>query len=398
MKTKKIIYFAYGGGHINMVLPLYKKLKTDTSYEQAIFALTTSQAKLKAENIPFISYRDFLYLDERAKKYGEELVNMQPNSAMIEHEESVAYLGFGFLDLVNKYGEEAAYKLYKEQGRFCFFPTDIMNQILTILKPDIVVATNSPRSERAALVAAKKLNIASICMSDLFDRKDTLPIAQFDLGSKVSVINEYAKNLLIEMGRSSNDIIITGNCAFDRIYDSSFIEKAVQYKEKHKLLGQTTILWARSALAEDIKLSDQIEEALINLALRSPKISVIIRPHPNDAIKQLPLTAPNIILSEKSDDIYTLVHSSDIIYTLYSTVGLEAAFVGKQVLQQTNTRIFSGFNLVDLGYAYGIDDLNQLDLVIAQILSAKTPKNSNSNGQIVNATDNICALIKELVR
>lgn len=379
-----------------MVLPIYNKLKDNKNYEQLIFALTTSQAKLKSEHISYISYRDFLYLDPRAKKYGEELIQMQTNSPLIEPEESVAYLGFGFLDLVIKHGEEKAYEMYKKDGRFCFFPTEIMKLILSEIKPDVVIATNSPRSERASLVSAKNIGITALCMADLFDRKDMQSLADFNLGTKVCVINEYAKSILTEMGRAADDIVVTGNPAFDRIYSSDFKPKAEAYKKLH-IKNNKSILWARSTLAEDLPLSKKIEEALLLLAMKRPDYTVIVRPHPNDSDRSLPHQAPNIIMSEKSDDIYTLLYAVDIIYTLYSTVGLEAAFMGKQVLQQINTQGFETFNLVELGYAHPIADLNNLESTIAHVLSTSLPKNVNTGRQVTNAADNIISLIQQLL-
>lgn len=395
---KKILFVSYGGGHINMVIPLYKRLAKSGNYEQQIMALTTAQAKLKNENIPFISYRDFIEEYPLAQQYGEKLSASQPNHPSIDQNETIAYLGLNFSDLVEKNGEATAFQMYQKEGRFSFFPTEFMKKVLMKVKPDIVVATNSPRSERASLVAAKQLGIASLCMADLFDRKDMLPLAEYDLGTKVSVLNNYAKSMLVEMGRKPEEIIVTGNPAFDRINDESYKEKSQTYRQKHSLDNQTTILWARSALAEDLALSEKIEQKLINLALSHPQYTVIIRPHPNDPDTVLEKTAPNLILSEKTDDIYTLVHASDIVYTLYSSVGLEAALIGKRVLQQTNTRVFNTFNLVDLDYAYGIDNVEQLNQVFAHIMSNPLPKSINTNRQLVNATDNIVDLIESLVR
>ena len=57
-------------------------------------------------------------------------------------------------DLHDRLGEAAARQLYEERGRWAFHPIGFMRRLMTKLKPDVVVATNSPRSEAAARSAS----------------------------------------------------------------------------------------------------------------------------------------------------------------------------------------------------------------------------------------------------
>ena len=57
---KTVLFVTYGGGHVNMILPVYQFLSKDPEYNLIIFALTTAGAKLREHGIPYLSYKDFI--------------------------------------------------------------------------------------------------------------------------------------------------------------------------------------------------------------------------------------------------------------------------------------------------------------------------------------------------
>jgi hypothetical protein len=69
-------------------------------------------------------------------------------------QETVAYLGLSMADLIADVGPEEAELAYRQFGRQAFLPVRTLDRILRQVAPDLVVCTNSPRAERAAVLAA----------------------------------------------------------------------------------------------------------------------------------------------------------------------------------------------------------------------------------------------------
>jgi hypothetical protein len=392
---KTLLFVAYGGGHINMIIPIYDQLKSRPEFQIKILALTTAGSRLKELGIPFYSYKDFIHLfSSQALEFGRILSRSISENSRVPLEESISYLGINFLELVNKVGLEKAERLYADVGRKAFLPVQAMETFFDVLKPDLVVTTSSPRSERAALLAAKNRKIKSICLIDIFDQNDMQPIVELGVADEVCVLNDYAKNMMNKLGRQEH-VTVTGNPAFDRIFDTVHKINADKYRQQHAITSQKVILWARSFLPEDEKLSLDIEGRLKKFAKNNKNYFVILRRHPNDIFnttEQISESCPeNFLISAKDDPIYTLLHVADLVYTLYSTVGIEAHLLGKIVLQQTNTKLFPKFNLIESNGAYGIDDASELETTLKRI--TMKPRHSVNTIDLASAAENISAII-----
>lgn len=354
-----------------MIAPLYKKMSSIPQVEQLVVALTTARSTFQQEGIPYISFSDLAATNTEARKVGEKLIEGQYQHPDIPVEESLAYMGLSYMDLVHEYGEEQAQSLFAQQGRRAFLPKRTFLKLFNEFKPDLVVATNSPRAERAALESARQLGIPSLCLVDLFTEFELRGfLSEPGYGSKICVLNELAKEILISAGRPADEIVITGNPAFDSLTSKENLEAAHHYRKIHNLENQMTILWARSTLPEDLALTDETENKLVDLALKNPQLTVIIRPHPNEPPRSVP-QAPNIILSGKKDQIAKILHVTDVVCTLYSTVAVEAFLIGKKVIQITGTEMFKSFNCVSAGFATGVSNMMDLENEINRIASSK---------------------------
>src|SRR3989338_11677272 len=123
--SPKILLVAYGGGHVAMLAPVWKKL-TDDGYNVVFLALTTAQKYLAQQNIPYISFRDLpSNTDINVQKYGERLT-AELSDGKISNDESIAYLGQSFRDLVLQHGEREAENIYSEHGRHAFLPVNTL--------------------------------------------------------------------------------------------------------------------------------------------------------------------------------------------------------------------------------------------------------------------------------
>ena len=168
MGIKKIVFVTYGGGHVNMLVPVIKELQRHDNLELVVLGLTTAGLVLKNNNIPYIGFKDLLNDNDYALKWGKKLVRKNDAHNLVSYKESVAYMGLSYVDLENEYGKEMAAKLYSEKGRQVFNPMNTIRRFLEEESPDLLVATNSPRAERAAINVARELGIASVCLIDLF--------------------------------------------------------------------------------------------------------------------------------------------------------------------------------------------------------------------------------------
>ena len=355
-----------------MIAPIYHHLATNPNYEQTVLGLTTSKITLEKAGIPYISFKDLIGNNTIAREYGIQLAKDQASHPEISEEETVAYLGLSFFDLVQSVGEEVAFELYKEKGRAAFLPIQTLEILFERLKPDLVVATNSPRAERASLIAAKNKSVPSICIVDLPNPAALLgQLAEPGFTSKICVVNADARNILLNNGRPDSEIEVTGNPAFDRLFSKAVLEKATEYKKTHNLMNRFVYLWTRSAVPEDIPLADEIEAKMIDIAKTHPELTFILRPHPNEERRPIP-NIPNIIYSDYKDDIAAILHSSNVICTLYSTVGLEAALIGKDVIQFTTTKAFHSVNYVEAKLAHGVKNTTELESLIIELSKAKS--------------------------
>lgn len=387
---KKIIYVCYGGGHANIVAAIYKKMANNSQIKQIVVALTTARNTFIQEGIPYISFLDLAAATPNAQSIGKKLTDSQYQHPEVPIEESIAYMGLSYLDLVHEYGEIEASNMFAKNGRKAFFPKQTFIDLFNAQQPDLVITTNSPRAEKAAIEAAALLQIKSLCIVDLFNESNLRSaLSTPGYGSKICVINDYAKEVLISAGRPKDEIVITGNPAFDNLTNPEYISAADLYKKKHDLTNQTTVLWARSVLPEDTAFADEIEQRLINYALDHSEVNLIIRPHPNEPPRLVP-KARNIILNTQEDALAKVLHASDIVCTLYSTVAVEAFLVGKKVIQMTNTNLFKSFNCVKAGIAEGASSIEELLGKIKTIsLDEKRSQSAIINNNAANKIENV---------
>ena len=126
MEKKKIFMVTYGGVHVNVMKYVYRKMKERNMVEPYMLALTVAPNVLSKENIPFHTISEYTKLfEDQAEiiRTGKELAKIEHNEKMgIRYEDSVAYMGLGYVDLCREYGEEKANELYKQAGRKAFLP------------------------------------------------------------------------------------------------------------------------------------------------------------------------------------------------------------------------------------------------------------------------------------
>lgn len=391
-----------------MLLPVARILKA-RGKKIVFLALTTARSVLESSDIDFITYADFPFQSDAAHAHGVRLAAQLPSNSNVPQEDTVAYLGMNYESIENRHGISKAADLYASQGRTCFHPVDVFLKLLEHLAPRTVVATNSPRSERAAIEAAGSLSIPSVCVIDLFALREIEWIGQRGFASALCVLNAEVKALFVQHGRSSEQVHITGNPAFDPLFESTLAQHGQQLRiqrgwNQDQLL---TVLWAAqvepeshpfdSALKGDPQKPALVEKALREATVANPGMRLVVRYHPSQQCEFLPQV--RVCLSPPDENISALLHAVDVVVTMTSTVGLQAHLLGKPVLTFDDSVFHEDMPYSRMGISTGFDCLQTLqqhvrNLPSKQSLPVHVTKPSSAQGL---ASPKICDLIERFL-
>ncbi|TDB52583.1 CDP-glycerol glycerophosphotransferase family protein [Photorhabdus luminescens] len=402
---KEILFICYGGGHVKMLLPIIQNIKKNNKYKINIIALTTARSVFDKYQIDSLGFNElsFLVEDDRWKIFGKELVHENQISPLINYNESIAYYGINYLDLVLQYGSQKAKEIYKYKDRQSFYPINFISKIISYFKPDLVIATNSPRSEKCAIDVATTNNIKSLCIVDMFALQEIKWIGKNNFATKICVLNDSVKNMFVQYGRKENDIIVTGNPAFDSLFDIDN-EKIKQYLcRKNLSKSKIKILYASqpeprkhpfNSKIGNPNLPRIIEKTLREFIKENKQYELIIRYHPSENI--IYKEQENVKLSSKDENLHTLLHSIDLIIVTASTVGLEAHLIGKPVITIDNSIFTDDAPFSKMGISTGVKEISELPNIIHHIAS-KLYEPYNKNLNYSRATENIISVINNML-
>lgn len=295
--------------------------------------------------------------------HGQRLAAEAPVNPLVPVVESVAYLGSGYRDLEDDFGVDEAARRFAANGRASFLPVGTLRGILAAVAPDVVLTTNAPRSERAAVLAARALGIPAVVVVDLFALEELDWLARPTFADALCVLSQSVKERLVSAGRPAVDVHVTGNPVFDRLADPALAERGRALRTTRGWEGRRVITWASQPELGDPQLPRRIEAALIAALDDHPQWQLVIRPHPNDQYAP-PTPHPRLTLSTRADDLHTLLAASDVVVTMTSTVGLEAVLLGKPLVTwdlSENTR-YCPYSA--MGFSRGVTELEQLAMAI----------------------------------
>jgi len=353
-----------------MLIPVIQDLQSEHGYELIVMGLTTASENLQEAGLSHIGYRHLVTEgDEQALKIGEKMAHELGASSKICLEETVAYLGLSYQDLIDRLGEQEAENQLKLHGRQAFLPLSIMERAFKKYQPDLVVATNAPRSEKAAILTARKMGIPSVCLVDMFDPREFEDrIGQPGYADRVCVLGDFVKETLVKEGRKEEEIISTGNPNFDNLEDPGWLDQAEVMVHQQDWTGKRIILWARQVNPRHWEFYRTVEEKLNKLVAKHPDWQVIIRPHPNDPT-QFGEFPDAVHLSKKAENIVTLLHLAHVVITVNSTVGMQGVILGKPLITMDMISTAQYLPYSKMGLALGIQDLGELEEAIEKCLS-----------------------------
>jgi hypothetical protein len=372
-----ILFVSYGGGHVAMLAPIAEKL-VSLGYSVTFIALTTARAVVDRLEIPVIGFSDCEEaVGPDALCWGKELARDFPSGGPVSDEETIAYLGASFRDLVAEYGEVEARLRYVKYGRHAFLPLATMLRIIERIAPNLVIATNSPRAERAAILAAGQLGIPSLCLVDLFALQELQWIGQPGFATKLCVLNESIRTMFLAHGRKPEEVVVTGNPAFDGLTAPETLNAGAQLRYARGWDdGKKNILWASQVeperhpfndLSGDPSLPRRIESYLRDMVAADENLRLVVRYHPSERI--VFERGLRVAFSPVSEPIASLLHAVDVVVVTTSTVGLQAALVGRPVISIDKSIFTPDTPYSSIGVSKGVMHLEDLPKALDEALN-----------------------------
>lgn len=379
------LFVSYGGGHVRALLPVARRVAALGIARPLYLALTTAAASVRAAGIEAIGFADLLDKEDTyALRIGEQLARaLQVNA--IDMNESVAYLGLSYAALEAQLGPADAAQQYARYGRQAFLPHTVLKRALQRFTPELVVTTNSPRAERAAIEVARTEGVPAVCLVDLLGIWERDLLVQPDYADALCVLSEGVRRQLVEAGRSAGDIHVTGNPAFDGIADDSVLRAGAACRARSGWEGLHVLLYASSpeprhipgiVAAGDPSLPRRIETALVRAVESNPELALWVRRHPSEAAcdTEAWIGHPRIRVGPPDVSLHALLHACDEVIVTVSTVGIEAWLAGVPVVQVLGSILDHLSPYVELGVACEGLQIDEITTSYAQLVAIRAAR------------------------
>lgn len=365
-----------------MVLPVIRALrKRDPSIRIELLALTTAAYEARRQGFEYRGYRDFAHwYDEQVLAELAAPLLAQARHPWVDEQESLAYLGINMDELRQRLGPDEAQRQFDERGRWAFYPLNFMRRVLEHSRPDVVIATNSPRSEQAVIEAAAGLGIPSVCMVDLFSPAGDPFLERALYADRITTISELGRANLVAGGVPAERIRVTGNPAFDGIFDPLHAQEAQADRQALGWIGFKVILWAghlelmppgMGQVAEPAAFPRQAEACLREYVKSRPHTALVIRYHPNHVASfRSTETQERVLWSEPTErHAHRDIQLADVVVVQATTVGLEAAIAGKSVISLDHSPSHHVFPCSEQGVSRGVQSFEALPAALDAALA-----------------------------
>ena len=335
---KRVLVVTYGGGHVAAMIPLLKRLKNNKKFNLEIIGLTTAKKKLINEGFNCKGSSDLFSLKQnKLLEIVRNLIesNQHPD---IDFEDAIAYHGMGINDLILKFGDKKGIKIATEEGRYSYLPIYTAEKYLLKNKIDFLITGSCPRTELAFQKASNKLGIKSLAIADNFLYKELKYICQRDYSNNLSVITRNVANQVKENGFQGK-VHVLGNPAFDNLFDERNINEAKKYRQELNLKkGERLIMWAAHPKNAEIYSGRKhvnfnlIINSLTEYCKKNKNTKFLVRQHPNSNLISSNTKFEYGYLCKSEISIETALHATDQLVVESSTVGIQAAIIGKPVI------------------------------------------------------------------
>jgi len=427
IKTK-ILGVAYGGGHANIVFPVLKELNLRGNLT-SFLALTSAGPQAERQGIEYKSYIDYRHLvdSKKAARLGSPLADKMHNPNIgITLDESVYYLGINLMENIESLGEELAREAFQLAGRSSFLPVEFFKKIMVEERFTHVLSTNSPRSEKASLIAAQQLGLKSFRIDDLYGVPVLYDTLMQKMGAEIyhrttgrykltptqsCFLCDFARDHFISrqdkwdiVGVDHSNSTVTGQPAFDAI------DKIMQDRPTECLFPDRqhlpTVTWAH----ENGHRDETEVVAILEKCFRSwgSEFNFVIKLRPNidpgqieNILNRFDSSQGNLRLVHTEMDPNVLIWNSTIVLGQVSTMLTQAAYMGRPVVILDPIQLRANEPLAQTGVARlarnadelraAINALGQTDSQMFQDFEAGCQSMHFQN----HGTNNVCNLIAQ---
>ena len=372
-----VLFVTYGNGHIAKVAPVAKALEAQ-GVRCRILAMTLGYGQAQRLGLEPMGYKDLLHLVDRDKAlaYGRMLwpENQHPD---VDELESCSYLGINYLEWVEAHGEEGAARLYAKGGRRSFLPVRFLGKVIDHLQPSVVVSTSSPRSEQAAIEAAVQRGVPTLTMLDVFAMPHDTYLHHDVYADRITAPSKLAGQQLINAGVEASRVLVTGCPAYDRMRDPADVAEGKAIRRRLGWDGLSVLLWAGTMEQDSFGVPPEyfgtglgvmVEQRLREWVRTRPGVALIVRYHPTqyNVFPDLGVQERVYVSNPTADRLYPQLHASDTVLVQTSTVGFEAALMGKRVLNLAfSPRVINTeYDYSRLGVAEAVRSMEELTEVL----------------------------------
>lgn len=338
MKTSLPLFVTYGGGHVEIVLRLWHKMRQRHGIEAQILGLTSSAKVLRAQGIPFKQCLDYITPDgpyHAAMAIGKTVVgDSWDTSSPVEYDESCAYHGVSMIDLTHQLGETAATELYREKGRNGFWPTGFLQHLIETEAPSLTITTCNARMEGASVVASKAASVPSLRIDDLLGYT-LLGLDAVDKTVDKKVDPDKLPDQMVVLNNSINDILVGSGVPARRIHalGQPVLSETPQNLADAELDPEMAAHVAGGGRAIAYFPTSEIFETsmplVFQLARKYPDLLIVTKFHPStreSEITKFLEDKPDNVTFRFSRDVFSILHSAEYIITESTTVLLTALF------------------------------------------------------------------------
>jgi hypothetical protein len=276
------------------------------------------------------------------------------------------------------------------------------------VQPALVVASNSPRAEQAAILVAREMGVPSACVLDLFGIWERELLSRADYADALCVLNDSVRDAFVAAGRPGAQVHVTGNPAFDSLLDPSLRRDGERSREAAGWDGLHVCLFASSPEPVEIpgvpgqgdpELPRRIERELIAAVEANPRIALFVRRHPSEpAAHEVEAMAHSRIRVSGSDmPLHAAIHAADEVIVTVSTVGVEAHLAGKRVTQVRGSILDQLSPYLDMGIADREVSVQDVTRTYAPGACMLTPRGGEGSS-LAPATDRVVEVLRSLQR
>lgn len=359
--NRRVLVTTYGGAHVAAALPLQQALAR-AGMQPVMLGLTTAADVLRRHGIATRHFLDYVDMsDPLLRHWGSYLSEHHHREGIgITSEESMAYLGAGMSELVCELGENAALERYRRLGLNALLPIRTLRRILQMEQIDAVIATDSPRAERAALNAAAQAGLPSVCVLTSFPHIGLEYLRRPDNGAVMCVLNERVRQQLLAAGRAPESVVVTGNPAFDALLAQEGESRESLRSRAGLRSDEWTVLWAEQPEPANPGLPPLMREHLGRVCRRHGW-RLLVRLHPSSQAADHVALPERALESPRTEPVRDALLKADAVVTFTSTIGFEALLLDKPLVVAAVSQYSSFVDYCESDGAFVVEDIESIE-------------------------------------